>query len=260
MNPKDNSPVTSNMIPLRLRILLDSLQHRRVRHPRGPQQCGQILNRKVPVRAPMRLAGARRMLGQDLLAAKRTVTPAAAICIAAHVAVAVAHVVAVLLVEGVVADGTETGAPEDERLFQAQADALEEEGVLQAAKVLELAVAAEGAVDVAHAEREVLGEVVNVARGDLGAVDGRAVAAGVARVGGDEVLGEVVEDGGEAVVLVEVGQGAGSELGGVSWVAKLDRDSHLQRLLQSLRKRIHHHALLLPPGNIRLAAAKIHPP
>lgn len=37
----------------------------------------------------------------------------------------------------------------------------------------ELGVAAEGAVEVGHAHGEVLGEVVDVAGGDLGAFDGR---------------------------------------------------------------------------------------
>jgi len=43
-------------------------------------------------------------------------------------------------------------------------------------------------------------EVVDVARGDLGAGGGRAAA--VAGVGRDKVLGEVVQDGREAVVFV----------------------------------------------------------
>lgn len=82
-------------------------------------------------------------------------------------------------------------APEDEAVFEGEADAFEEEGVLEAAEVFEVAVFAEGHVEVAHAEGEVLGEGV-----DGGGVDGcageGAVGVGEGGVGGCEVFGEVV--------------------------------------------------------------------
>ena len=78
----------------------------------------------------MRLARARRVLRQDLLAAVRGVAAAAAVRVAADVAVDVAYVVAVLLIEGVVGDELEGRAPEDQAVFQAQAEAFEEERVL----------------------------------------------------------------------------------------------------------------------------------
>lgn len=170
----------------------------------------------MPIRAPVRLPGPGGVLGKNLLAAVRAVPAATAVRVAADVAVHVPHVVAVLLVEGVVGDLAEARPPEDEALLKVEPDALEEERVLQPAVVLEVGVAAEGAVQVRHAHGEVfLGQVVDVAGCDLGARDGRAGAV-IARVGRDEVLGKVVEDRGEAVVFVEAREGASGELDSLS--------------------------------------------
>ena len=72
-----------------------------------------------------------------------------------------AYIVLVLFVEFIVGLFLEARAPENEAVFQAQADAFEEEGVLQAAEVLQVVVFAQGEVEVAHAEGEVLGEGVD---------------------------------------------------------------------------------------------------
>lgn len=53
-----------------------------------------------------------------------------------------------------------------------------------------------------HAGREMLGKVVNVGGGDLSASRGRR-AGNVGRIGSDEILGKVVQDGGETIVLVK---------------------------------------------------------
>lgn len=105
----------------------------------------------------MAFAGARRVFGQDLLARVRRVASPAAVGVAADVAVRVADVVAVFFVEGVVGDEFEGLAPEDETVFEGEADAFEKEGVLEAAEVFEMRVFAEGGVEVLHAEGEVLG-------------------------------------------------------------------------------------------------------
>ena len=78
--------------------------------------------------------------------------------------------------------------------------------------MLEVRVAAEGLVEVLHAEGEVLGECVDggvVYRGE--AVD-VCVGGGIGGVGGVEGLGEVGEDGGEAVVLIQAREGPGCKL------------------------------------------------
>lgn len=201
-------------------ILLDSVQSGPVAYAHGLYQRREVLEVKVAVGAAVGLAWAGRVLGQDLLAAEWAVAAATAVRVASDVAVDVAHVVAVFLVESVVGDVAEALAPEDQALLEVQADALEEQSVLQAAVVFEVGIAAERAVQVGHAGREVLGEVVDVAGGDLGADGGSRVGA-VGAVGGDEVLGEVVEDRGEAVVLVETGERAGRELLALVFVSLL---------------------------------------
>lgn len=110
----------------------------------------------MPVRTPVGLARPRRMLGQNLLTAKRTVATASPVRVAADVAVCVPDVVPVLLVERVVRHLVEGAAPEGEALLQVQADALEEERVLQTAVVLEVSVATQRPVQVGHACGEVL--------------------------------------------------------------------------------------------------------
>ncbi len=160
----------------------------------------------------MRLARPRRMFRQDLLARVGGVPPSAPVGVAADVAVGVADVVAVLLVEGVVGDEAEGGAPEAEALVEREADALEEEGVLQAAKVLEVGVGAQGEVEVVHAEGEVGGEGVDGGGGDGAAGEG-GVGVGEGGVGREEGFGEVREDRAEPVVFVQAGEGAAGELG-----------------------------------------------
>ena len=125
------------------------------------------------------------------------------------------HVVAVLLVEGVVRDEAEPFAPEGEAFVEREADALKEEGVLQPAVVLQVRGAAQRAVQVRHAEGEVAGrdEGVDrrVAEGRVGAEEG-GVRGGGGGVGRGEVLGQVGEDRGQAVVFVEAREGPGGLL------------------------------------------------
>lgn len=150
----------------------------------------------------MRLAGTWQRLGQDLLARVRRVPSAAAVRVAADVAVRVADVVLVFLVEFVVGHELEGAPPEDDAFFQTEADAFEEERVLQTAVVLEVRVCAQRHVQVLHAEGEVLGECI-----DCAGVDGReavdvGVGGGIGGFGGGKGLGEMGEDGCEAIVFV----------------------------------------------------------
>lgn len=66
-----------------------------------------------------------------------------------------------------------------------------------------------------HTGREVLRESVNVGGRDDSAVRGGRIGH-VGGVRGDEVLGEVVENRRQAVVLVESGEGTGCQLQAVS--------------------------------------------
>lgn len=79
----------------------------------------------------MGVARAGGVVGQDLLAREGLVVAAVAL-----EAVGVADVVAVFFGEFVVGGGGEGGAPECDGLVGGEADALEEEGVLEAAKML----------------------------------------------------------------------------------------------------------------------------
>lgn len=107
-------------------ILLDSVQSGPVAHAHGLYQRREVLEVKVAVGAAVGLAWAGRVLGQDLLTAEWAVAAATAVRVASDVAVDVAHVVAVFLVESVVGDVAEALAPEDQALLEVQADALEE--------------------------------------------------------------------------------------------------------------------------------------
>ena len=112
----------------------------------------------------------RRMLHEDLLTAKRTVSAPAPVRIAANITVHVSDVVLVLLVELVVRHLSKGCPPEEEGLVEGKPDTLQEQGVLQTAVVLEMGVTPQGPVEVSHAGGKVLGEVVDVAGRDLGAV------------------------------------------------------------------------------------------
>ena len=78
----------------------------------------------------MALPTPRRPLRQDLLAREWRVAAPAPVSIATNIAIRVPHVVAILLVEGVVGDELEALAPEGEAFVEREADAFEKERVL----------------------------------------------------------------------------------------------------------------------------------
>jgi hypothetical protein len=150
----------------------------------------------------MGIARAGRMLHEDLLAAIRAVSTTTTVRVTADLAVHVPHIVLVFFVELVVRDLAERRSPEVQRLVDAEANALQEQRVLQAAIVFEVRVPPERAVEVGHAGGEVLGKVVDIAGCDVGAV--RSEGAGeVGAVGGDEALAQVVQDRLQPVIFVE---------------------------------------------------------
>ena len=174
MRPLEDA-VARDVEALLVHVLADAAQHVAVGDARRLQQGGQVVGAEMAVRAPVTLAAAGRVLGQDLLAREgRVPAAAAAQGVAADVAVRVPHVVAVLLGEGVVGDEAEGPPPEEQAVLEREAESLEEERVLQPAEVLQVAVGPEGGVQVAHAEREVRRQAV-----DGGGGDGRAGEGGV---------------------------------------------------------------------------------
>ncbi len=102
------------------------------------------------------------MFGENLLTAKRTITIPAPIRVATHITIRMTDIIPVFLVKGIVCDFRERRSPEDEAFFEVESDAFEEERVLETAVVLEVCIAAEGAVQVLHAEGEGGGEDVDV--------------------------------------------------------------------------------------------------
>lgn len=160
-------PVARDVVPLPPHILPHPPQHLPLPHPHPRQQLNKIIRTERPVRTPVVLPRPRQRLRQQLLARVRTVPPATAIRVPAHVPIRVPHVVPVLLVELVVGLGPERGPPEQQALLEGEPDALEEQRVLQPREVLEVPVAPQRAVQVPHARREVRGQRVDAPRRDL---------------------------------------------------------------------------------------------
>ena len=149
----------------------------------------------MAVRTTVGLPWSGRMVRQNLLAGEGAVAVSATIAIPAHIAIGMTNIVAILFIEHIICDFGERGAPENETFLEGQPDAFEEKGVLQTAEMFQMRVAAEGAVEMGHAEGEGGGEGVDVAGGDVGAGEGGGGGA-VGGIGGGEILGQVVEDGG----------------------------------------------------------------
>lgn len=133
----------------------------------------------------MRLTIPRRMIQQNLLTGVWFIVAPVPL-----EPVRVPHIVPVLFVELVFSRVGEAGAPEDETFFDRKTNAFEEERVLQPAKMFEMFLGAEGAVEVEHAGGEVLGEGVDGGGGDGGAGE-RGGLRGVV-FGGGETVREVV--------------------------------------------------------------------
>jgi hypothetical protein len=143
-------------------------------------------------------AGGREWFCEEFLAAERRVAAAALVGVAADVAVAVADVVEVFRFElfcgaglsvcsrcvvavslylwGLtVGDQFEGFPPEDDALLHVQSNAFQEERVLQSALVLQMAVLAQLAMQVLHAEGKVRAQTINAAGVNVGDVADAAV-------------------------------------------------------------------------------------
>lgn len=86
------------------------------------------------------------MFCQNLLTAQRAIPATATVGVASNVAIDMANIVPILLVECIIGDVAETLAPEQQTLFQVEADALQEKRVLETPIVLEMSIAAERAM------------------------------------------------------------------------------------------------------------------
>ena len=91
----------------------------------------------------MSLSRARWVFGKDLLATVRAISASPPIRVTSHIAVDVAYVVAMLLVEGVVCHLAEALAPEEKTLFEVETDTFEEEAVLKTSKMFEMRIPAQ---------------------------------------------------------------------------------------------------------------------
>ena len=118
------------MILLLVLIILDTLNHGSIIHAHALHQRCEVLHAKVPVRASVSLAGAWRVLCENLLATEGAVAASPPVGITTNVAICVTNIVPVVLVEGIVGNLVEAASPEHERLLQIETNVLEEEAVL----------------------------------------------------------------------------------------------------------------------------------
>jgi hypothetical protein len=133
------------------------------------QHIRQVVDTEMSVRTSMRLTCAWRMFCQDLLTRVGRITSSSTVCVSSNISVGVPHVVAIFFVEGIIGDQLETLTPENQTILQRQANALQKERVLKTAVMFEVTVLTESVVKVSHAERKMLGKVV-----DVGSIDRRA--------------------------------------------------------------------------------------
>lgn len=78
----------------------------------------------------MSLSRPRRVLRKNLLTAKGAVPASPAVRVTTHIAIRMAHIVPVFLVEDVVRDLVKAAPPEHQTLLEVETHALEEESVL----------------------------------------------------------------------------------------------------------------------------------
>lgn len=171
--------VARNMVPLPLYIVAHLVERLPVVHTRLLEQTNQVVWRESAVGAAVRLARSWQRFRRQLLTRVRRVALATPVGVASYIAVGVANVVAVLLVELLVGDELEAAPPEYETFFQVEADAFEEECVLQTSKMFEVRVLPQRAVKVLHTKGEMLTQGVD--RGSSGR--GETIKSAVIRVG-----------------------------------------------------------------------------
>lgn len=122
-----------------------------------------------------------------------------------------ADVIAVFFVERVVGDEFKGLPPEDQAILHSQAKALEKERVLKAAKVFQMTVFPQRHVEITHTEWEMLRQMIDRGGTDWGARK-RGIGVCERRIRCGEVLGQVIEDRAQTVVLIQARKCPSGEL------------------------------------------------
>lgn len=121
------------------------------------------------------------------------------------------NVVSVPRVELIIRKPLESLAPENYTLVQGEANALQKQRILQTSKMLKMVILAQCHVQIAHAERKVLGQRINRRRCNGSALH-NAFFVRVNRFGAAETLGKMVQYRSQAVIFVQSRQGAARQL------------------------------------------------
>ena len=143
--------VASDVVSLLLNIFLDSSKQVTIMDTCCLEHARQIVNTEVSIGASMGFASSWWMLGQDLLTRVRRVATTTAVGVSSNIAINMAHVIPVLLIEGIVCDLIEGLTPEHQAIFQVKTDTLQEEGILQSSEMLKMAILSESSVKMLHA-------------------------------------------------------------------------------------------------------------
>ena len=88
----------------------------------------------------MTFTTSRGVLREDFLAGERGVASSTAVGVATDVAVSVTDVVSVILLKGIVGHITEALAPKNEAFIHGEADAFEEESILETSVMFQMVI------------------------------------------------------------------------------------------------------------------------
>lgn len=198
--PLENS-VACNVIPSLSNIFSHPTEDFLIVDSSGLKEPNEIVGREMTVRAAMSLADSGVRIIQNLLARVRRVATTSPIDITTDITVRVSDVVLVPRVELVICEALEGLAPEENTFLERQTDSFEKECVLETSVVFQVIVLAQGHVQAAHAQWEVLRKGVDAASGDRLTVN-ETLTLGIHRFCAAKVLGKVIENGGQAIVFV----------------------------------------------------------
>ncbi len=148
--------IAGNVETLLLHILLHHAQNVPVVNAGGLEQSGEILNTEMPIGTSMGFAAPGRVFGQDTLTGKWGVSSPPPDAVTTDIPIRIPDVIPIFFVERVVRDELEGLPPKDETILQGQPYSFEEERVLQAAKMFQMAVLAQCHVEIAHAKGKML--------------------------------------------------------------------------------------------------------
>lgn len=131
-------PITRYVIPLLADIFPDRLEDIPLVDANSLQNRNEVVRCECAVRTAMCLAWPGERLCQQLLAGVGGISPASAVAVSPDITIRVTNVVSVFFGELVVCHELEAPSPEHYALFQTQADAFQEQCVLQSPKMLQM--------------------------------------------------------------------------------------------------------------------------